>query len=68
LDKIAIPATNVTSVCFGGKNLDVLYVTTTSVELDQSKVNGEPDAGKVFQITSPQNDTFCGIPESFLDL
>lgn len=43
---ISIPAKAVTSITFGGPNLDILYVVTASLE---DSVN--TDAGRLFQIT-----------------
>jgi len=43
---LSVPALNVTSVCFGGENLDVLYVTTASCDTD---LNEWPDAGHTFE-------------------
>ena len=53
---------NVTSLIFGNENYNTLYVTTTSVELDQSEVKGQPDAGKLFAITSEKDNSFKGFP------
>ncbi|XP_022189559.2 LOW QUALITY PROTEIN: regucalcin [Nilaparvata lugens] len=50
LDKIVIPALNVTSVAFGGTNLDELYVTTASA--DKPTVEGEENDGCLFRVTS----------------
>ena len=48
LQKIEVPAYNVASVAFGGKNLDELYFTTTSKFMPEDKVSLYPDAGKLF--------------------
>ena len=47
LKKIDVPAYNVTSIAFGGKNLDDLYITTASI-LPPGKEKIYPDAGKLF--------------------
>lgn len=47
LDKIAIPALNVSSCTFGGDNLDELYVTTARIGTDTSEF---PNAGGVFKL------------------
>ena len=47
LDKIELPALNVTSCCFGGEKMDQLFVTTASLNTDRDKY---PDAGSVFRI------------------
>jgi len=46
LDEIEIPALNVTSCCFGGADLDVLYVTSASCDTD---LNQYPQAGFTFE-------------------
>jgi gluconolactonase len=50
LDTIDIPAEQVTSVAFGGKNLDELYVTTGAMEL-QGKKPAPPVDGAVYKVT-----------------
>jgi sugar lactone lactonase YvrE len=68
-EKIDLPVRNVTSVAFGGKNYNSLYVTTTSVELDQTGVVGDgADAGKVLEITNPRENSFKGFQEHFFHL
>lgn len=44
-------AKNVTSVAFGGPNLDVLYVTSSSLGLKEEDQKEQPNAGYVFKIT-----------------
>ena len=48
LQKIDIPAYNVTSVAFGGENLEDLYITTASKHMPEDKESLYPDAGKLF--------------------
>ena len=50
LQKIEVPAKNVTSCAFGGKNLDILFITTASIGLSEEEYNQQPDAGKLFSI------------------
>lgn len=50
LQKIDIPALNVSALAFGGKNLDELYITTASYYMPKNKENCYPDAGKLFVI------------------
>ncbi|CAL1526095.1 unnamed protein product [Lymnaea stagnalis] len=52
LQTILFPATNVTSCCFGGKDLDELYVTSSvyQVSADDLK-HKQPLAGSVFRVT-----------------
>ena len=49
LQEIKFPTTNITSVCFGGPNLDELYVTDSrqnAPNLDQ-----QPLAGSIWKVT-----------------
>ena len=46
LDQIELPVPNVTSCCFGGGNLDELYITTASILTDLTQY---PSAGGVFR-------------------
>lgn len=48
LEKISVPALNVTSVALGGKLLNELYVTTASIGLDEAQKLKYPQAGHVF--------------------
>ena len=47
LERVEIPAPNVTSCCFGGEKLDELYITTASYGTDMEQY---PHAGGVFKI------------------
>lgn len=52
LQKISIPAKQTTSVCWGGKNLDELYVTCARVYLTEEEFRTQqPLAGSVFKVT-----------------
>jgi sugar lactone lactonase YvrE len=48
---IAIPAPNVTCCCFGGANLDTLYITTARVGLSDEQLASAPLAGGLFTVT-----------------
>ncbi|CAH0720264.1 unnamed protein product, partial [Brenthis ino] len=48
LDKVSVPAPQVTSVTFGGDNLDVMFVTTAC--MDVGGIPGPP-SGSVFMVT-----------------
>ncbi|CAL7942671.1 unnamed protein product [Xylocopa violacea] len=43
-------AQNITSVAFGGPNLDVLYVTSASIGLNENQLREQPHAGYLFTI------------------
>jgi sugar lactone lactonase YvrE len=58
---IKIPTDNVTSCAFGGSDLDILYITTASIELSAEKRADQSNAGHLFAI----HDTgACGIPDA----
>lgn len=61
LDKLAIPAFNVTSVALGGADLDELHVTTASIGMDEKQKQQFPDAGHVFvyKVKTP------GVPANY---
>lgn len=46
-----MPTSLITSVCFGGPNLDELYVTSAKKFLDEERKAKEPLAGYIFRIT-----------------
>ncbi|KAM3960037.1 regucalcin [Aphomia sociella] len=48
LQKIPIPALQVTSSTFGGPNYDILFVTTASIKIDAEQ---EPPCGATFMVT-----------------
>ena len=45
-----MPASQVTSIAFGGKNLDILFVTSAAEGLSQQELLKQPQAGGLFQI------------------
>ncbi|BFZ01949.1 hypothetical protein BsWGS_04988 [Bradybaena similaris] len=52
LQTITFPATNITSCCFGGKNLDELYVTSSRFRISDSDFREkQPLAGSLFRVT-----------------
>ena len=53
LEKIEVPAPNVSSCTFGGKNLDHLFITTARQELTEAELKKYPDSGSVFTIKMP---------------
>lgn len=50
LKKIAIPALNVTNLCFCGPQLDRLVVSTASMGMDNTALERYPNAGFLFEI------------------
>jgi len=51
LGHIEIPAPNVTSVAFGGPQLDELYVTTAKMFLSEEQLKKYPGSGATFHVT-----------------
>jgi sugar lactone lactonase YvrE len=49
ISKIEVPAKNVTSCAFGGKNLDTLYITTANVGMTEEEQAKYPLAGSIFK-------------------
>ena len=47
---VDVPATQVTSVAFGGENLDTLFITTARKNLTPEKLVGQPYAGGLFAV------------------
>ena len=50
LEQIPIPAMNVSSVTFGGRDLNELYITSARLSLDESSLNQYPLTGGVFRL------------------
>lgn len=51
LQAVILPAKNITSCCFGGKNYDTLYITTAWKGLSEEERKLQPEAGKLFKVT-----------------
>ncbi len=58
--KIDMPVGRPTSLCFGGENLDELFITSASVNLTNSELENQPMAGGVFRIMTD----FEGLPQN----
>lgn len=50
LAEVAVAAENVTCCCFGGKELDTLYITTARQGMSDEQLKKFPDSGSVFSI------------------
>lgn len=50
INKIKVPAHNVTSCAFGGENLDILYITTSSLDMTKEEQEKYPLAGSIFRV------------------
>ncbi|XP_063241866.1 regucalcin-like isoform X1 [Bacillus rossius redtenbacheri] len=51
ISTVTVPSPEVTSVAFGGKNLDELYVTSANILNDTELTKKYPDAGYTFRVT-----------------
>jgi gluconolactonase len=51
LSRIPIPALQVTSVAFGGPQLDELYVTSANLFMDEEQLKKYPKSGATFRVT-----------------
>jgi sugar lactone lactonase YvrE len=63
MQKIDVPVKNVTACAFGGENLDILYITTASVETTDEELANFPDAGSIFSVRPGVK----GIKSSFFE-
>lgn len=50
LERIPVPAKNVSSCVFGGKNMNELYITSARAGLDEEILNEYPLTGSVFRL------------------
>ena len=50
LQKVIVPAPNVTSCAFGGKNLETLYITTARAGMNADKLKEFPLSGGLFSV------------------
>lgn len=49
--EIMLPVPSITSLAFGGPQLDILYVTTASIHQENQPMEQPPLAGAVFKVT-----------------
>ena len=52
LVKVRVPALNVTSCAFGGKDLKILYITTASIGMNEEAKQKYPQAGGIFSVAT----------------
>ncbi|WP_082113266.1 SMP-30/gluconolactonase/LRE family protein [Kordia jejudonensis] len=50
LQKIEVPAHNITSCAFGGDNLEILYITSAKLDMTKEEAEKYPLAGSIFQV------------------
>jgi len=61
--EIEVPVSNPTCLCFGGPDLNTLYVTTATKFLDPGALAAEPLAGSLLAIEGVGQ----GVPEHHFD-
>uniref|UniRef100_Q95YI4 Regucalcin n=1 Tax=Photinus pyralis TaxID=7054 RepID=Q95YI4_PHOPY len=61
LDTVKIPDPQVTSVAFGGPNLDELHVTSAGLQLDDSSLDKSLVNGHVYRVTGLGVKGFAGV-------
>jgi len=59
-ERIAMPTDCPSCVCFGGKNLDTLFITTARKDLSADELRAQPAAGGLFKV----HVGVRGLPES----
>ena len=59
LQKIDVPALNVSALAFGGEGMEQLYITTSALWMPDSEVANYPDAGKLFVVTPGVKGAKC---------
>lgn len=52
LDQIDLPVSQVSSCCFGGQNLNDLYITSARQGLSDAKLQEQPLAGSIFVVSN----------------
>ena len=50
VDKIILPVSCITSCVFGGRDLDILFITSASFKLNKNEMKSEPLAGSLFKV------------------
>jgi sugar lactone lactonase YvrE len=53
LQRVELPTSHITNVCFGGEHLDRLFVTSARVGLSSEQLAREPLAGALFEVLQP---------------
>ena len=61
MQRIRLPVPRPTSCCFGGSNLETLYITSAAVRLSQEALDAAPLSGSVFALDLPG---VRGLPET----
>jgi gluconolactonase len=62
LSHIPIPALQVTSVAFGGPQLDELYVTSANIFMNEEQLKKYPGSGATFRVSGLGVKGYPGQP------
>lgn len=62
LNHVPIPALQVTSVAFGGPQLDELYVTSANIAFSDEWMQNYPSSGATFRVTGVGVKGYPGQP------
>lgn len=65
LRRVAVPAKNVTNVCFAGPRLDRLVVSTAAIDMSPQEIQLHPSAGALFEVL---NHGCTGLPTHSMKL
>jgi len=61
LQKVEVPALHVASCAFGGKNLDILFISTAREGMTAKQLNEHPSSGAIFSVKPGVR----GVPANF---
>jgi len=61
MQRIKVPAQNVTSCAFGGENLDILYITTAQEGMTKKALSKYPLSGSIFKVKSGSKGVKCSF-------
>ncbi len=62
LARLKFPTSHITNVCFGGPNLDRLFVSSAQAGLRQDQLSSEPLAGCVFEVSGHGTSGLPSLP------
>jgi len=62
LESVTLPASNITSCCFGGAQFNELFVSSSTLGLSEEQKKAEPLAGSIFSATKVHSHGSRSIP------
>lgn len=57
VDSVAVPALQTTCCCFGGKNMQTLYITSARTGMNEQQLREYPLSGSIFKVELPVSGT-----------